>query len=104
MEGVLKGIQELRTAVTEIKVWGAGVDSRLGTLEEAQRHQQEQVTELETGTLLVKEELAEQRKQVAGILQRLERSCKRSVMELGLLALTLFSAFLIIYKILKDER
>lgn len=99
----MKTIEELLKTVQEIRIWREGVNGRLETLEKVQHHQQERVDELETGTLLVKEEQAQLSKKITDITHRLEKSCTNSVMEAGLIALCLFSVFLIIYKILKDE-
>jgi hypothetical protein len=97
-------LQELVKTVQEIRTWREGVDYRLDTLEKTQQLQQEKFTELEADALLVKEEQAEFAKKLTSITQRLERSCTKSIMEAGLLALCLFSVILIIYNILKDER
>lgn len=99
----MKTIEELLVVVQEIRIWRGRVDGRLETLEKVQQDQQEKVDELETGTLLVKEEQAQLSRKLTDITHRLEKSCTKSVMEAGLLALCLFSVFLIIYKILKDE-
>lgn len=97
-------IQEILVTIREIRIWREGVNTRLENLEQTQHDQQERVDNLETGALLVKEEQAEIGKKITALTYRIEKSCTDSAIQLGVIALCLFSLFLIIYKIIKDEQ